>query len=149
MQQAQADCAAPDASSSLSACGQAPSISRAGVLGAVYKTKRGHNIVVLRPQPKGLYQRTGIIITGKWFARQTAVYKADAGHSTCRGGYRHMEQGQDNKYHVSDPFFVVECRACGKGYWSTRRVNRKCAKCGSEDVTTRLPERRKEAGNGE
>lgn len=40
--------------------------------------------MVLRPQPKGLYQRTGIIITGKWFARQTAVYKADARHGTCR-----------------------------------------------------------------
>jgi len=60
-----------------------------------------------------------------------------------------MEQGQDNRYRVSDPFFVVECRACGAGYWSTRRVNVKCAECGAEAVETRLPERRKEAGAGE
>lgn len=60
-----------------------------------------------------------------------------------------MEQGQESRYHVSDPFFVVECRACGAGYWSTRRVNVNCAKCGSGDVTTRPPERRKEGSGSE
>ncbi len=46
----------------------------------------------------------------------------------------------DSGYHVSDPFFVVDCAGCGAKYWSTRRVNRECAKCGMKNPVTHLPE---------
>ena len=46
----------------------------------------------------------------------------------------------DNSYRVSDPFFSVECAACGAAYWSTRRQNAVCAKCGAKNPHTNLPE---------
>lgn len=46
----------------------------------------------------------------------------------------------EDKYHVGDPFFIVHCKKCGKKYWSTRRINRRCAFCASESVVTDAPE---------
>lgn len=46
----------------------------------------------------------------------------------------------EDKYHVSDPFFVVHCKKCGKKYWSTRRINKQCSVCKSTDVVTYAPE---------
>ncbi len=43
-------------------------------------------------------------------------------------------------YRSSDPFFIVECNQCGRSYWSTRRINRVCAKCGAENPYTHIPE---------
>lgn len=44
------------------------------------------------------------------------------------------------EYHSSDPFFIVRCRRCRAEYWSTRRENATCAKCGSSDTETKAPE---------
>lgn len=44
------------------------------------------------------------------------------------------------EYHSSDPFFVVSCKKCGTRYWSTRRKNAVCAKCGGSDTKTSAPE---------
>lgn len=56
-----------------------------------------------------------------------------------------MGKEAENRYRVSDPFFVVECGGCGARYWSTRRINVKCAKCGKENPITHLPEYIKKA----
>ena len=45
-----------------------------------------------------------------------------------------------DKYNPLDPFFIVNCRNCNARYWSTRRMNIKCSKCGSEKVVTSVPE---------
>lgn len=44
------------------------------------------------------------------------------------------------KYNPGDPFFCVHCNKCGRAWWSTRRVNKLCKKCGSDDVVTSEPE---------
>lgn len=44
-------------------------------------------------------------------------------------------------YRPGDPFFVVECERCGRQYWSTRRINQVCAKCGAENPYTHPPGR--------
>lgn len=44
-----------------------------------------------------------------------------------------------DEYRVSDPFFIVHCKSCGKKYWSTRRSNAVCSFCHSENVYTETP----------
>lgn len=48
--------------------------------------------------------------------------------------------GKEVKYYSGDPFFVVTCDACGAEYWSTRRLNEVCAKCGVKNPITHLPD---------
>lgn len=47
---------------------------------------------------------------------------------------------RDTIYYPGDPFFCVHCNKCGRDWWSTRRVNDLCSKCGSTDVVTSAPE---------
>lgn len=54
---------------------------------------------------------------------------------------------EDNTYRGLDPFFVVSCQNCGSRYWSTRRINKVCSKCGSGKTTTRPPVARKDLEN--
>lgn len=42
-------------------------------------------------------------------------------------------------YKASDPFFIVTCRDCGRGYWSTRQTGGRCIFCGSPDIQSRVP----------
>lgn len=55
------------------------------------------------------------------------------------GGFMNKKEEKD-VYRSSDPFFIVECNQCGRRYWSTRRINRVCAKCGAENPYTHIPE---------
>lgn len=50
----------------------------------------------------------------------------------------------ENKYYPGDPFFCVHCKNCGRKWWSTRRVNKSCKKCGSTDVVTTVPKHSKD-----
>lgn len=111
---------------------------------SIQKKKR-HNMLIAVPSPvQRFYIWFCFSITDRWFARQTTWSKAVARYGIRKGGCMGKEP-EDSRYHVSDPFFVVECSTCGAKYWSTRRVNIECAKCGGGDVTTQLPEKRKEA----
>ncbi len=46
---------------------------------------------------------------------------------------------KDNSYNPGDPFFVVTCKDCGKEYWSTRKINSVCMRCGSSNINTHTP----------
>lgn len=52
---------------------------------------------------------------------------------------RRFMQEKDNIYNSEDPFFVVACSRCGKEYWSTRRINTVCMRCGSKNISTNRP----------
>ena len=55
------------------------------------------------------------------------------------GGEKLFGEKKDNSYNPSDPFFVVTCKDCGKEYWSIRRANSVCMRCGSKNISTNRP----------